>query len=75
MPPRDWAFRIQDILDAISKIQRYVSGMDIGSFENNEETMDAVIHNLTVIGEAATRPRPSGDWFIGLIYSLNVNPS
>jgi hypothetical protein len=25
MPPRDWAFRVQDILDAIAKIQRYVS--------------------------------------------------
>ena len=58
MPPRDWAFRIQDILDAISKIQRYVSGLDIGAFENNEEIMDAVIHNLTVIGEAANHIPP-----------------
>ena len=53
MPPRDWAFRVQDILDAIAKIQRYVSGMDLDAFENDEELMDAVIHNLTVIGEAA----------------------
>ena len=28
MPPRDWAFRVQDILDAIAKIQRYVSDVD-----------------------------------------------
>ena len=53
MPPRDWAFRIQDILDSIAKIQRYVSGVDFETFENDEEIMDAVIHNLTVIGEAA----------------------
>jgi uncharacterized protein with HEPN domain len=53
MPPRDWAFRIQDILDAITKIRRYVSGIDFDTFENDEEIMDAVIHNLTVIGEAA----------------------
>jgi uncharacterized protein with HEPN domain len=53
MPSRDWAFRIQDILDAIAKIQRYVSGVDFETFENNEEIMDAVVHNLTVIGEAA----------------------
>ena len=52
MPPRDWAFRIQDILDAIAKIQRYVSGMDFDTFENDEEILDAVVHNLTVIGEA-----------------------
>jgi uncharacterized protein with HEPN domain len=53
MPPRDWVFRIQDILEAIAKIQRYVSGVDFETFENDEEIMDAVIHNLTVIGEAA----------------------
>jgi uncharacterized protein with HEPN domain len=53
MPPRDWAFRIQDILESIAKIQRYVSGVDFETFENDEEVMDAVIHNLTVIGEAA----------------------
>jgi uncharacterized protein with HEPN domain len=53
MPPRDWAFRIQDILDAIAKIQRYVSGVNFKTFENNEEITDAVVHNLTVIGEAA----------------------
>jgi uncharacterized protein with HEPN domain len=53
MPPRDWAFRIQDILESIAKIQRYVSDVDFETFENDEEVMDAVIHNLTVIGEAA----------------------
>jgi uncharacterized protein with HEPN domain len=53
MPPRDWVFRIHDILDAIAKIHRYISGVDFDAFENDEEIMDAVIHNLTVIGEAA----------------------
>lgn len=53
MPPRDWASRIQDILDAIVKIQRYTSGVDFQTFENDEELIDAIIHNLTVIGEAA----------------------
>ena len=53
MSPRDWAFRIQEILEAIAKIQRFVSGIDFNTFENDEEVMDAVVHNLTVIGEAA----------------------
>ena len=53
MPPRNWAVRIQDILDAIAKIRRYVSDVDFDTFENDEEIMDAVIHNLAVIGEAA----------------------
>jgi uncharacterized protein with HEPN domain len=53
MPPRDWVFRVQDILEAMAKVQRYVSGVDFETFENDEEITDAVIHNLTVIGEAA----------------------
>ncbi len=53
MPPRDWAYRVQDILDAIAKIQRFTSAVDFEAFENDEELLDAVVHNLTVIGEAA----------------------
>ena len=53
MPPRDWAFRVQDILDAIAKIRRFTSDVDFEVFENDEELLDAVVHNLTVIGEAA----------------------
>ena len=53
MPPRDWAFRVQDILDAITKIQRFTSDVDFEAFGNDEELLDAVVHNLTVIGEAA----------------------
>ena len=45
--------RIQDILDAIAKIQSYVLAVDFETFEDEEEIMDAVIHNLTDIGEAA----------------------
>ncbi len=51
MSPRDWAFRVQDILDAIEKIRRFVGGINFEAFENDEELVDAVIHNLTVIGE------------------------
>jgi uncharacterized protein with HEPN domain len=41
-----------DLLDAIAKIQRFVSDVDFEAFENDEKLIDAVIHNLTVIGEA-----------------------
>ncbi len=53
MPPRDWAFRVQDILAAIEKIQRFTTGIEFKVFEDDEELLDAVVHNLTVIGEAA----------------------
>ncbi len=53
MPPREWMFRVQDILDAITKIQRFTSGATLTTFERDEKLIDAVVHNLTVIGEAA----------------------
>jgi uncharacterized protein with HEPN domain len=53
MRPGDQAFRVQDILEAAAKTQLFVSGADFHMFENDEELTDTVIHNLTVIGEAA----------------------
>jgi len=53
MPPREWTFRIQDILDAMEKIQRFTAGTSLEVFERDEKLIDAVVHNLTVIGEAA----------------------
>jgi uncharacterized protein with HEPN domain len=53
MPGREWTFRIQDILDAIARIHRFVSDADFEAFQHDEQLLDAVVHNLTVIGEAA----------------------
>lgn len=53
MPPRDWRLRIEDILEAIAKIDRYTAGMTFQAFCADEKTVDAVIRNLIVIGEAA----------------------
>jgi len=53
MPSRDWRLRIEDILDAINKIQRYTRGMTLEDFRASDIVMDAVIQNLGVIGEAA----------------------
>src|SRR4030042_5750798 len=47
------SYLLDTTLDAIAKIQRYVSGVDFDTFENDEEIMDALVHNLTIIGEAA----------------------
>ena len=52
-PERQWRFRIQDILDGIRAIQEYTRGMTFSEFENDPKTVDAVIHRLMVIGEAA----------------------
>jgi uncharacterized protein with HEPN domain len=55
MPPREWRFRIHDLLDAIESIRAYTEGMDFTAFRNDRKTVDAVVRNLTIIGEAAAR--------------------
>lgn len=51
MPPRDWKLRVHDILEAISRIERYTVGMTFETFAADERTVDAVIRNFGVIGE------------------------
>lgn len=55
MPSRSWQFRIDDIVEAINKIERYTHGIDFASWQNDEKTVDAVIRNLEVIGEASSQ--------------------
>lgn len=54
MPPRTWELRIADIIEAIEKIFAYVEGMTFDQFVDDHKTIDAVIRNITVIGEAAS---------------------
>jgi uncharacterized protein with HEPN domain len=53
MSPRLWEHRVADILDAIGKIQNYVKSMNFAEFQSDPKTVDAVILNFIVIGEAA----------------------
>jgi len=53
VPPRNWKIRISDILESIARIQRHTNGFDFDKFEADEKTIDAVIRNLEIIGEAA----------------------
>ena len=53
MPPRRWDIRIRDILAAIEKIQEYTKNMNFKAFRSDSKTVDAVIRNLEIIGEAA----------------------
>jgi len=53
MSDRLWQHRINDIIAAIEKIQKYVEGMDFHTFQQDSKTSDAVIRNFIIIGEAA----------------------
>ena len=53
MPPRDWDIRIHDIIVSVERVLHYTAGMDRAAFKADERTVDAVVRNLIVIGEAA----------------------
>lgn len=46
---------LKDIVDSGDKILRYTNNMTYGEFINNDLTIDAVIRNFEIIGEAANR--------------------
>lgn len=52
MPKRDPDLLIQDILEAIRKIELFIAGLDCTAFLRDEKTVDAVVRNLEVLGEA-----------------------
>lgn len=57
MPKRDPDLLLEDILSAVRKIERYIAGMDEELFRKDDKTVDAVVRNLEIIGEA-TRHLP-----------------
>ncbi len=53
MPKRDSDLLIQDMLSAIRQIESYIAGQDHDSFLHDRKTIDAVVRNLEVLGEAS----------------------
>ena len=49
---RDYNLLLKDIIEAFAKIKRYTVGMTYDDFVNDEKTLDAVLRNFEVIGEA-----------------------
>lgn len=44
---------LDDIVVAAKKIDQYTNGMTFDAFETDDKTVDAVLRNFEVIGEAA----------------------
>lgn len=55
MTSKDWRVRVEDMLEAIERIQSYVDGMTMKDFLADGRTQDAVIRNFEVLGEASKR--------------------
>jgi uncharacterized protein with HEPN domain len=54
MPRRGWKLRISDIVEAIENALDYSAGMTFEQFVDDRKTIDAVVRNFIVIGEAAS---------------------
>ncbi len=50
---RSYLLYLEDILKSATKVSRYTDGMTFEDFLADERTMDAVVRNLEIIGEAA----------------------
>jgi uncharacterized protein with HEPN domain len=53
MPKRDSTLLIEDIKTAISRVEKYTAGFDRQHFLADDKTVDAVVRNLEIIGEAS----------------------
>lgn len=70
MSKRDSLLLLADILEAVEKIKKYTAGLSFEMFIEDSKTLDAVIRNFEIIGEAANRlpeeykdKYPTIDWF------------
>lgn len=55
MSKRDNLLLLEDMLLAAKKIVTYTKGLDFDTFLEDDKTIDAVIRNFEIIGEAANR--------------------
>jgi uncharacterized protein with HEPN domain len=53
MSKRDWRLYVEDILECIELIQKYTDNMEFLDFLRDRKTLDAVVRNFEVIGEAS----------------------
>ncbi|MEE8386628.1 MAG: DUF86 domain-containing protein [Dehalococcoidia bacterium] len=67
--PRDYKVYLEDVLQAITRVRRYTSGMSLETFSDDDKTVDAVVRNLEIIGEAVKKipeqvrtGHPAVDW-------------
>jgi len=61
VPPRGWSLRLQDILESIERVEKYTHGLTFADFAADEQVVDAVVRNLTIIGEAARCVLPDAE--------------
>lgn len=46
---------LDDIVESIERVEQYIKGISFEEFVKDQKTIDAVVRNLEIIGEAASR--------------------
>jgi uncharacterized protein with HEPN domain len=55
MSKREVKLLLEDMLESLKKIRRYTNEISFEEFCSDDKTIDAVIRNFEIIGEAANR--------------------
>lgn len=55
MSKRDWRVLADDIITSAEKIENYINGLSFEDFAANSMVVDAIVRNLEIIGEAASK--------------------
>ncbi len=58
MKDRPYLLFLEDIVSSIQKIEDYIGGMSFEGFLGDNRTVDAVLRNLEIIGEASKNISP-----------------
>lgn len=52
-PGRQYLHYLEDILLSMKRISEYLQGLDVETFKEDYKTVDAVVRNFEIIGEAS----------------------
>lgn len=70
MSKREPELLLADMLEAIGKIKTYTAALNFKQFKSDDKTIDAVVRNLEIIGEASrmlpeefTKRNPHIAWY------------
>ena len=76
---RDYLLFLEDVLNAIEKIERYTKGLTFEDLRKNDMATDAILRNFEIIGEAAKnvpervrRKYPFVEWKEAIGFRRNV---
>ena len=53
MSKREWKLFVEDILESIELIENYIGNLEFNDFRKDRKTLDAVVRNFEIIGEAS----------------------